>query len=52
MKACIISKKDPDWVQVCVLIRESATKYFVWGNESQTIEMHFPKESYYLTKIK
>jgi hypothetical protein len=49
MKVYIISKKDSNRVQVCVLIRESATKYFVWGNEKQTIEMHFPKDSYYLT---
>ena len=49
MKVYIVSKKDPEWVLVCTLIRENAAKYFVWSNDTLTIEMHFPKESYYMT---
>lgn len=48
MKVLIISKKNPDWVLAGTLIKETDTKYFVWSNKSQTVEMHFPKDLYYM----
>ena len=51
MKVVIRSNKNPDWVLVCTLIKETATKYFVWSNERKTVEMHFPKHLFTMNKI-
>ncbi len=51
MKVLITSIKNPDWTLECTLIRETATKYFVWSNKRMTIEMHFPKHLFTMNKI-
>ena len=51
MKVLITSVRDPEWVLGCTLIRETETKYIVWSNARQTIEMHFPKHLYNMNKI-
>ena len=51
MKVRITSKENPDWVLVCTLVKETATKYLVWSNKAETVEMHFPKHLYNMNKI-
>ncbi len=39
--------KTSNWTIIGTLIKESNEKIYIWSNERQTIEMHFPKHTHY-----
>ena len=51
MKVQIVCKDNSGWKLVGTLIRETATKYLVWTDRRQMVEMHFPKHLYRMNKI-
>ena len=42
-----IFERNSNWTMIGELIKETDEKIFVWSNERQTIEMHFPKHTHY-----
>lgn len=50
MKIKVFSKTT-NWTIIGTLIKENDKKIYIWSNERLTIEMHFPKHTYYYTPI-
>ncbi len=47
MLITMYDSRSPNWSHDCYYIRETDTKYIVWGNKAKTVEFHYPKHTHH-----
>lgn len=52
MLVTIRSYKDEEWSHMCYYYKEDSVKYYVWTNKFHTVEMHYPKHTYYCMPLR